>query len=317
MNLYYTTSSIRQYIILRTPKDDKGNSVNIDYPINETIKIWYKQIVEYLEFLSEQEIVYPHPKCTTAVKRIFNNCSWQEGGRYYLPLQGMPMCETERKPNHIPGTYYRKDILINNQQITEVDFGSLHPTMIYHLNNVQPQGKPYVVIDAPKEWVKLWILIAINASCLNTAKYSFTSKYIVQKFLIDHPEYQNTELTREKIKTNFYKEYSLLETDANELINNIHTQFLLKHPVLSHYLGTGFGIKLQFHDSEIMRLILEQCLKHNIVALPVHDSVIVTPQHIKQIQYIMKKCYAVHMKTFFNMTIDPIINVEVKIKKNE
>ena len=53
----------------------------------------------------------------------------------------------------------------------------------------------------------------------------------------------------------------------------------------------NIGCKLQYLDSRIMRAILLRLQSKNIVALPVHDSVICQRKHALYVKNIMKEEY--------------------------
>ena len=69
-----------------------------------------------------------------SVSRIFNNGSFQQGGRFYGHwVQGLPR-------------EYRRFLLINGSPVVELDYASLHPNMLYaEVGVTPPQGDAYEV----------------------------------------------------------------------------------------------------------------------------------------------------------------------------
>jgi hypothetical protein len=68
----------------------------------------------------------------TRLRRIFNNNSFKEGGRFY----GGWWEEIPRE--------YREFITINGKQITEIDYGEFHPRLLY-----AQEGFPYAIKRDP------------------------------------------------------------------------------------------------------------------------------------------------------------------------
>ena len=75
-------------------------------------------------------------------------------------------------------------------------------------------------------------------------------------------------------------------------LTDIKSAILAKHSGLSGFLsGSGIGHKLQFHESEILIEVLKRCRSGGIVALPIHDSVIVKASNFERAKAIMKAVY--------------------------
>ena len=68
------------------------------------------------------------------------------------------------------------------------------------------------------------------------------------------------------------------------------------YPEIEAFIGTGYGIKLQYKDACVAEHILLQLMEKNIVALPVHDSFIVPEQHKAVLENVMKEAYTAVMK---------------------
>ena len=66
---------------------------------------------------------------------------------------------------------------------------------------------------------------------------------------------------------------------------------MIKHRHIEHWFCSDAGSRLQRIDSDIMRYILEQCYQLGIVALPVHDSVVVNQHERLQVIQIMNDAY--------------------------
>jgi hypothetical protein len=297
---------IRKMIIVNSKKDIYGKSQNINYEITDHVEEIALEIYNYLKFLNKAKIVYPVTQeeawCNHhTLRRIFNNGSFKQGGRFYANYQQMSPYFTikDNKKETLRGCF-RKDILINKSNVAEVDFEAIHPNLIYNRNKTNIEGKAYQKIEAPKKLTKSWMLTALNASCIEEAIGSFKKKYVEN----------NSTLSYQEIKQD--KEFNKLNKEGEDWANNIHRQFIEKHPIIAKYLCTGIGVILQYHDSEIMRKIMNYCRDINLIMLPVHDSCIVIQDEIDTISQIMIKCYKEYCREIFNTTIDINIKVDVK-----
>ena len=61
------------------------------------------------------------------------------------------------------------------------------------------------------------------------------------------------------------------QTEADRLMNALEQH----HSAIAGSFYTGAGLRLQRCDSDLIIRILQQCLVEGIVALPIHDSLIV------------------------------------------
>ncbi len=63
----------------------------------------------------------------------------------------------------------------------------------------------------------------------------------------------------------------------------------LRHGPISAYFYSGVGRRLQFLDSELLLDVLDRCHDCGIVALPIHDSVIVRQDCSARVSEIMEE----------------------------
>ena len=95
------------------------------------------------------------------LKRVFNNSSWNEGGRFYGGWwQGVP-------------SEYRKHIHINGKATVELDYSGIHPAMIYAEVGVTPPPNPYDMgLKVDREIKKMAFNALVNASSMNIKQNS-------------------------------------------------------------------------------------------------------------------------------------------------
>ena len=107
------------------------------------------------------------------LKRIFNNSSFEDGGRYY---QGWWQ--------EISSSY-RKYITIEGKRTEEEDFGGIHLRMIYALEGIELGSNDIHLIDGfgteYRSQVKKAIYIIINAETIESAIYAIKNKLTLPK----------------------------------------------------------------------------------------------------------------------------------------
>ncbi len=185
--------------------------------------------------------------------RIFNG-NFENGGRFYAGFQNLKREE-------------RATLRIDGEPISELDYKSLHPTMLYHINHIQPPKDIYSILEnIPREAYKLAVLVVLNAD--NRAKA--TGKL-------------NLELWIEGI--------TLPDgVKSNEVIKTLMNH----HEPLDKYFFSGIGTYLQFRDSQIANEIMLHFAKLDKPCLSVHDSFIVKEQDEDLLRQQMEDAYFKH-----------------------
>lgn len=64
-----------------------------------------------------------------------------------------------------------------------------------------------------------------------------------------------------------------------------------KHHAIQHLFGTGIGLKTLFIESQVLVAVLLRLIDLNIVALPIHDAIIVAKQHADQARKVMQETF--------------------------
>jgi hypothetical protein len=207
-------------------------------------------------------------KLAVSLYRVFNNGSWGQGGRFY-GAQYQQLSEDQRSK-----------IRINSNEIIEVDFSALHPTMLYNLEGKQLNEDPYLMIDNNPEirpLLKLALNTSINAETPKQTIWAFNKR------LKDDPE--------------VYELMHRYNLKSNKLIEKCKE----KHPFISKHLNSGIGIKLQYQDSQIAQDIMKHFIYQGIPILCIHDSFIVDKKYQHELTEVMKETYKKHMR--FNINV--------------
>ena len=191
-----------------------------------------------------------------AVRRIFNNGSWHEGGRLFDGFW-----ETMRRPDRFKFLRICTAAHPEGERVANVDFGQLFPTLAYHRARCRvPDGDLYDIVGdrvSREGWKKL-----VNALLFAVGP-----------------------MTRwpEETSSLFVKGTKL--ADALALVRHAHAP-------IAKLFGVGIGFKLMLFESEILIQALERFAHRGITALPLHDSVLVAASVAEESEAIMAGAFA-------------------------
>jgi len=239
-------------LIVLKDKDKKP----ISYRSNPTIKKWHAHLIIINNRLSKTRIAlemkddlyqalierlnqeidkedYLPDFTNTSLYRVFNNGTFEQGGRFYGGWwQSIPR-------------EYRKYITINHKPTEEVDYSGHHLRILYALEKKELIGQPYEVSDNSRNTKELIqdrknaTLIMLNCKSPTKAFYTIKSDGIKQSKVIMEEIMQR----HEPIKDQFFKGV------GNKLMNEdskIAEEVMLEMLKLNH-------LALPVHDSFIVR----------------------------------------------------------------
>ena len=197
------------------------------------------------------------------VRRVFNNSSFEDGGRFY----GGWWQRIDSK--------FRKDIRMNNIPTVEIDYSSLHVILAYSEAKLDYwQGTDKDPYDLPVRGVnskehcrdicKLFLLLSLNASTEQSLFRAFRSE-------LDYREYA----------------YSFPDEVLSELLATIREH----HSEIKHLICSGAGLRLMNIDSRICEYVISEFLKTDTPILTVHDSFIVQIGEEDRLYAAMKEGY--------------------------
>ena len=169
------------------------------------------------------------------LKRIFARSSMGLGGRFYGGWW-----------QFIPKEY-RPYITVNGHPTVEIDYSGLHPYMLYHLEGLDPpEGDIYDI--------GLWG---------NDLERS-TKRPLVKEFFNAsiNDQYGYFRLTQLELST-----LGVTQTKLVKLITS-------KHSAIAHRFSSGYGLHLQWIDSQLAERVMLLLMDQNKICLPVHDSFI-------------------------------------------
>ena len=238
-------------------KENKNYINDIEKP--ENIKQIEAELRDYNTFIKNQIIKAGEKPLDGALMAVYNRGSWEMGGRLYTHNGQQDISKAERK-----------NITINGQQTTELDFSNLHINMLYHANNLQFSGDAYD-FSADREKAKKALLIAIDSKNEKAAKYKLAA------LLAGYKDGQRGEI--EKVSQYIPEAENLLAKAAT------------RHAPIKDLFFQDAGLELQNTDAEIMRHIIRELQRRKIVALPIHDSVIIAKEKADEAKKVMQAEY--------------------------
>jgi hypothetical protein len=238
---------------------DKDKNV-IEKPLGYQQKKLVKMLNSYNKYSRRFIISVLDDSFDIQLRKVYNNSSFKNGGRSYVIGEGTT----------IMARTFRKKIKIDGEDTVEIDFKSLHPSLIAEICDVVlPEGfDPYgISMDgydpkALRKICKIAFLCMFNARDFDQALAAVTNELRSLK----------DEETEEHLPT-LWKQQGLVPPviGVKAILQN-----LAEHNMYAaEWMFSGKGVNLQYIDSQIMDLIIQQFMDIDEFVLPVHDSIIV------------------------------------------
>ena len=248
-----------EVLILRAPKrHSNSNAEYQEYEDDEATLALRQQMTSINDWLDTADITCSHPQVDPAhrrLRRIFNNSNFAQGGRLYGGFwQAMPSDERQ------------EHILIEGDCCVELDYGQMSLAILYGLTGTKPPEGDLYDLSAegiPTDYRK-GIKTVIQA-LINSSKVPTKMPKGVRKHLPSH-------------------------TNIRDILAAIES----KHPTIYPQMTSGIGMQLFRKESDILVNVLEALRSEGIVALPIHDAVLVMEEHKQTTITIMKKVFKDH-----------------------
>jgi hypothetical protein len=244
-------------------KDQNGTLV--DYRDTEQTHRMRQRTIAINDIISSSEIHLPdaqpysayairigeqvlHPM-RTSLYRVFNRSSWSMGGRLYGAFW-------QQLPKKVRGR-----LQLDGRPVTELDFPTLHPRLLYAQTGHSLDGDAYDITGWSRPLVKTAFNILVNA---NTRQKAVAA------------------IAQQIGGAGAFKTAADLVSDICE-----------RHPAIHKAFGSGAGLRLQRIDADMAERVLLNLQKQGIVALPIHDSFIVEQHHQGELQSAMDEAFEV------------------------
>lgn len=225
-------------------KDEKGKI--IDYVDDRFTNQMREDLQTYNQLLRTTDIGtdgidlrYKFDPTSITVKRIFNGEGG--GGRFYYGFwMNMPKED-------------RLKLRLNGEEVCELDFSALHPTITYSLHGLEAPEDSYTIEGCDRKEVKKAFLVLFNCKSRKHAIDTIRSEFHIK--------------------------------NAKSLLQQIEN----KHEaIINSFYNPGFGLHLQHLDSWLAENIINTLTRKGIACLSIHDSFIVAKKYELELRQIME-----------------------------
>lgn len=201
-----------------------------------------------------------HPR---RLRRVFNNGTFAEGGRLWGGFWQNASKELK------PGELWRGGIRIEGEPVATVDYSSAFLRLLYVEAGVQPpKGDLYGGIEG------------------FGPEHREGIKQLVNTML-----FQDGELKRVPMGTRS-KDGELLDKLPEGLSAKAMAEAIKRrHVPVAHLFGTNIGPRLFRRESDVLLEVLKRCKAQSIVALPLHDAVLVRESAGQEAKRVMLKVF--------------------------
>ena len=215
------------------------------------------------------------------VRRVFNNGSWELGGRFYGGW--WQQISKELRP----------DIMINDNPVVEIDFTAMHIALLQAEVAEKPEpdlvvvkgGEPQQGSDFFQKFSASRLIDTDDAPNANDDPYTLNGSIFPHKNDFDQRKAVKglvlmaiNAVSRKSAFSAFRSDQAKgdpLKKMTNDELSQLLDSFIEKHPELEPFLCTGKGLELMYLDSRIAESVIEQLTDKSIPVLCVHDSFIV------------------------------------------
>ena len=170
----------------------------------------------------------------------------------------------------------RAALLIDGMRVSEVDYSSLHPTMLYALNGIQFTGDVYNV--------GRWYL-QYGLTCSQARK-------AVKKMLLIVLNARNKAMAMHAFKKDWNEEQGASKGSYIPWLQHLYNAIAKRHSAIAHEFCKGRGAELMNLDGKLMREVLHRLTRDGVCALGVHDSVIVQSRYSRKAAAVMREEYS-------------------------
>ncbi len=252
-------ASEEEVLTLRAPKRHANSIAEYqEYEDDEATLALRQQMTNINAWLDTADITCSLPQVEPSqrrLRRIFNNSDFAQGGRLYGGFwQAMSSDERE------------EHILIEGDCCVELDYGQMSLAILYGLTGTKPPEGDLYDLSAEgiptdyRKGIKTVIQALINSSKVPTKMPKGVRKLIPSRYSI----------------------------------KDILEAVVRKHPAIYPQMTSGIGMQLFRKESDILVDVLITLQAKGIVALPVHDAVVVRDDNSDKAKAVMKKVFKEH-----------------------
>lgn len=238
-----------------------------------------KRLANHIFTIAGQTI----PPFAFSLTRIYTG-NYKRGGRYYSLFQQK-------------SSQYRLNMMIDGEPVAEVDYKSLHPSLLYQREGLEAPEDPYDTGgDFPRSMVKKAFQVLVNRSkpapATNSLRYWLNESRRLGK--PDPKDWQN------------------VGSITNTLCERLESTLRERLKPIAHYFCTGYGLLLQHHDSQLVSHVIDYFFaKTTSVVIPIHDSFVVKQSDLKHLGQAIRYAEVIESKVLGLPFREPLLEVEV------
>lgn len=253
----------QELIVLKAPKrNDKDKGTRIEYADTPETNRMRSEVQEINAWIAQADLYVVEDGETRydlsqrRLRRTFNDGSFSRGGRLFGGFW-----------QNMPKDTRRSDLFIDEEPTVELDFGQMALRLLYaRVGATPPPGDLYDIPEltaqvTPGETIRDGIKTIINAAISSdTVQHRFPAG------------------TRGLMPGRFRYQ------DIIEAIRRHH------HLIADHFF-TGVGVDLMVDEADLMVDLLLDLKAQGIVALPIHDAVLVKEDRAEETEATMKQVF--------------------------
>jgi hypothetical protein len=248
-----------EVLVLRAPKRHSNSIAKYqEYEDDDATIALRQQMTDINAWLDTADItcnLHQVDPTQRRLRRIFNNSDFTQGGRLYGGFW-QAMSSDERQEH----------ILIEDAWCVELDYGQMSLAILYGLTGAKPpEGDLY---DLSAEGIP--------------TDYRKGIKTVIQALI-------NSSKVPRRMPKGVRK---LIPSTIN--LRDILRAVEKKHPAIHPQMTSGIGMQLFLKESDILIDVLETLRSEGIVALPVHDAVVVRDDNADKAEAVMKQVFREH-----------------------
>jgi hypothetical protein len=271
------------------------NGITITKRLGDNERLAVKNLNTYNTLARSVDIGVGGRLLDVQLKKVFNNSSFELGGRNYVIGAGVITRED------------RSIMTIDGEKTVELDFKALHPRMAATLDGIQLDKTfdPYQIeveeMDSTvaRYFGKWAVLILLNTGMTVGASGRF-SYNTARKALIsqlrgrEEVDFESRVLTLKGVtyKLPDYIDYA-----------DIIQKCLERNDYIRLWFHESSGLKLQNYDSKIMDLIISRFNEMGEIIIPIHDSIVVKERLEPIAREIMEGCFSKVLGDTYNCII--------------
>lgn len=255
---------------------DKGKKL-IQKKLGQQEKQLMNMIKEWNEFLCEQDVTLDDERYEVQGYKVFNDSSFDKGGRTYLTGLGenMRMLKCAR----------RNRIKVNGEPTIEIDYKALHPRIIAEQEGdiLAEDFDPYGIELEGYNQEGLRNLSKVAFMCLLGSKNKRGAQMALNKHIADDKK------TGEDSEINIMQEQGDLPNpiDSGTIVDLVYE----RNTYAAGWFGEGLALTLQNIDSKIMDYCISYMTQNDKFILPIHDSIIIMKSDLELGKKLMEDAY--------------------------